>query len=59
LQFNLLAEHEITRILRSVDAIASHLKIPEGQQREVKELEKDVEPSAVLEALEHREKIDI
>jgi uncharacterized membrane protein len=59
LQFNLLAEHEITRILRAVDAIASHLKIPEGQRGEMKELEKDVEPSAVLEALEQREKSDI
>src|ERR1044071_5750892 len=49
LQINLLAEHEITRLVKLVDAIADHLGIEEGQDPEVDELKKDVEPELVLE----------
>lgn len=52
LQINLLAEYEITRILKIQDAIARHLGVDEGNSNELQELEKDVEPEAVLQKLE-------
>jgi uncharacterized membrane protein len=52
LQINLLAEHEITRLLGLVDAIAEHLGIVEGQDPEIEELERDTEPELVLKEME-------
>ena len=54
LQVNLLAEHEVTRLIKLVDAIADHLGIEEGKDPELDELEKDVAPETVLEELERR-----
>jgi uncharacterized membrane protein len=51
LQINLLAEHEITRILTIVDALASHLKV-KVDSGEIAELEQDVRPEAVLRAID-------
>jgi uncharacterized membrane protein len=55
LHINLLAEHEITRILKLVDAIADHMGLAEGEDKEVDELKKDVAPEMVLEEIEQWE----
>ena len=56
LQINLLAEHEITRILKLVDAMADKMGIEEGKDPEIDELEKDVAPEMVLKEMEDRER---
>jgi uncharacterized membrane protein len=51
LQVNLLAEHEITRLLQLVDEIAKKLDVPRdsgGTER----LKQDVKPEAVIERME-------
>ena len=55
LQINLLAEHEVTRIIKLVDAIADRLNIPESKDPELDELAKDVAPETVLDEIERRE----
>ena len=55
LQINLLAEHEITRLIQLTSAIANHLGLPEGRNRELSELERDVAPETVLDTLERKE----
>ncbi len=52
LQISLLAEHEITRILRLLGAVAEHLGVPEGERPELAELKRDVAPEAVLDRIE-------
>ncbi len=52
LQINLLAEHEITRLLAITAAIAERLGIPEGRSPEISELKEVVLPEAVLERIE-------
>ncbi len=47
LQINLLAEHEVTRLISLVDRIAAHLGVPNGDS-ELGELKRDVAPDAVL-----------
>jgi uncharacterized membrane protein len=54
LQINLLAEYEMTRVLTLVDALAKKLDIKDCDNEELAELEKDVEPEAVLRELERR-----
>jgi uncharacterized membrane protein len=54
LQFDLLAEYEVTRILTLVDAIAKKLNVEEADKEEIKELKKDVKPEAVLQELENK-----
>jgi uncharacterized membrane protein len=56
LQINLLAEHEITRLLSMVRAIAREMGIEEGENPELSELEREVAPEAVLEELMEEEK---
>jgi uncharacterized membrane protein len=51
LQVNLLAEHEITRILELVDEIAKKLDIPRDKGR-TDPLKEDVQPEAVIERME-------
>jgi uncharacterized membrane protein len=54
LQVNLLAEHEITRILQLVDAIAKRLNVaPNDHETEV--LKQDVRPEAVMKRMEAAE----
>jgi len=48
LQINLLTEHEVTRILTLVDAIADHLGLEAGKDPELEELKKDINPEQVL-----------
>lgn len=53
LQVNLLTEHEVTRLMALVSAIAEHLKVqPNVDAREVEELKQDVAPERVLDKLE-------
>jgi uncharacterized membrane protein len=52
LQINLLAEYEVTRILKLVDAIADHLGLEEGNDPEVDELKESTSPDKVLEEIQ-------
>jgi uncharacterized membrane protein len=52
LQINLLAEHEITRLITLTSAIAEALGVQEADTAEINELERDVAPEAVLDSLE-------
>jgi uncharacterized membrane protein len=53
LQVSLLAEHEITRLIRQTAAIAEKLGI--HSEDDVEELKRDIAPEAVLNALENAE----
>jgi uncharacterized membrane protein len=48
LQFDLLAEYEVTRILKLVDAMAKKMNVEECESEDIKELKKDVKPEVVL-----------
>jgi uncharacterized membrane protein len=50
LQISLLAEHEVTRIVTLVSAIAERLGLEHGD--DVEELKRDVAPEAVLDAID-------
>jgi uncharacterized membrane protein len=52
LQINLLAEHEITRLISLTSAIAERLGVEEPRRGELEELGRDVAPEAVLDSLE-------
>lgn len=56
LQISLLAEHEVTRIIRLAAAIADKLGVEEAASPELGELERDVEPGAVLDRLERADR---
>lgn len=52
-QMNLLAEHEVTRVLKLVDAIAHHLGIEcIEDEEELEQLKRDIPPEAVLSEIE-------
>ena len=55
LQISLLAEHELTKVAEVVAAIADRLGIPASGDPEIGEIERDVAPEAVLDAIERRE----
>ena len=52
LQINLLAEHELTRLVTLVDAIARKMDIDVLPDAEIAEIKQDVSPEAVLDGLE-------
>jgi uncharacterized membrane protein len=52
LQINLLAEHEVTKLITIVSAIADHLNVSTNVDAEVEELKQDVAPEAVLDEIE-------
>ncbi len=52
LQVSLLAEHEVTRLITLVKAIATHHGIDAANDTELPELERDVAPEKVLEVME-------
>lgn len=52
LQISLLAEHEITRVIMLVRAMASKMGIEESNDPELAELVKDVQPERVLDKIE-------
>jgi uncharacterized membrane protein len=54
-QIDLLAEHEITRLIVMVDAIAAHLGIEVGRDAHLEDLKRDVQPETVLERIEKAE----
>ncbi|KYF78173.1 hypothetical protein BE11_06925 [Sorangium cellulosum] len=55
LQVNLLAEHEVTRLIELVDGISRHLQVPRPSDPHLEELKKDVHPEVVLEEIERAE----
>lgn len=52
LHISLLAEHEVTRIITLMTAVAERIGIEESQNPELKELAKDVAPEQVLDRME-------
>ena len=55
LQISLLAEHEVTKVVEMVAAIADHLGVRHGAASEVAELKRNVAPEAVLDAIDSSE----
>ncbi len=56
LQVSLLTEHEITRIITLVTAIAERMEIEAAQNPELAELSRDVRPEKVIEKMEAHER---
>jgi uncharacterized membrane protein len=56
LQISLLAEHELTKVVAMVDAVAAHLGVRHEAGEEVNELKRDVAPEAVLDAISSTER---
>ena len=54
LQISLLAEHEVTQVMTLLDAVAEHLGVNISSDAEIEEVKQDVDPRAVLHAIEHR-----
>ncbi|HEX8371598.1 MAG TPA: DUF1003 domain-containing protein [Chthoniobacterales bacterium] len=54
LQVSLLAEHEITQLVRLVGEIARKLEIEKGHDPALAELERDVPPEKVLDSIERQ-----
>jgi len=52
LQISLLAEHEITKLTTLVASIAEHLDLRSAVEPELAEIQEDVSPEAVLDAIE-------
>jgi uncharacterized membrane protein len=52
LQVSLLSEHEVTRLLHLVRAIAHRLEVREADDPELNELARDVAPERVLDEIE-------
>ncbi|MCW3073121.1 MAG: rane protein [Flaviaesturariibacter sp.] len=52
LQVSLLAEHEITQLIKMVTAIARKMDLPEALDPELHESKQDVKPEIVLEKIE-------
>jgi uncharacterized membrane protein len=59
LHISLLAEHEITRLISLVTAIANKLDIEEAKNPEISELSKDVVPEKVMDTVENTKSEDI
>jgi uncharacterized membrane protein len=55
LQISLLAEHEVTRLLSLVSAVAEKLGVDGARDPELDELKRDVAPEAVLDELADEE----
>src|SRR3954467_2550891 len=56
LHINLLAEHELTRLIEMVSAIARKLEVRTGAEQEVAEITKDVAPEVVLKEIEQQDR---
>jgi uncharacterized membrane protein len=57
LHVSLLTEHELTKVIKLVKAIAVKMNIEEATNPELSELEKDVMPENVLDIIEEKGKI--
>jgi uncharacterized membrane protein len=55
LQISLLAEHEVTKIVTLVDAIAARLNVERDQDPDLEQAKRDVDPAQVMEAIEQRQ----
>jgi uncharacterized membrane protein len=51
LQINLLSEYEITRVLKLLDAVCDKLEIETEAHDEVRDLEKDIQPSELMQKI--------
>ncbi len=58
LQISLLTEHELTKMAEVIDAMAHRLGVEAAQDPEFKEIERDVAPEAVLEAIEGQQRAE-
>lgn len=58
LQISLLTEHEVTRLITLVTAIAKKMDLEEAYHPEIDELAKDVRPEQVLDTMEKQKKDD-
>jgi uncharacterized membrane protein len=56
LQVNLLAEHEITKLINLVSAIAKKLDVGAAHDDEIDELSKDVHPEKVMDFIDQSKK---
>ena len=56
LQISLLAEHEVTRLITLVKAMAEQQGVNAARHEELPELERDVAPEKVLDAMEAHER---
>ena len=52
LQVSLLTEHEVTRIMKLVTAMAKKMEIEEAHNKEAEELSKDIHPEKILDTME-------
>ena len=52
LHINLLTEHELTRLIEMVAAVAQKLEVRTAADQEIGEITKDVAPEAVLSEIE-------
>jgi uncharacterized membrane protein len=55
LQISLLAEHELTRLIRLVDALAERVGAADAREPELGDARRDVDPEEVLDRLERAE----
>jgi uncharacterized membrane protein len=55
LQISLLAEHEITRLISMVSALAKKADVEQPEPQELSELQQDIAPEKVLERIERKE----
>jgi uncharacterized membrane protein len=58
LQISLLSEHEVTRLIRLVAAIADRMGIEGSRSPDLSELARDVAPEQVLDSLDRAEEVD-
>jgi uncharacterized membrane protein len=56
LQVSLLAEHEITKLVTLVSAIAKKMDITEANDKEIEELARDIHPEKVMDTMEKLKK---
>jgi uncharacterized membrane protein len=55
LQISLLAEHEVTQVMTLLDAVAERLGVARSSDPAIQEVKQDVDPRAVLHAIERKE----
>jgi uncharacterized membrane protein len=56
LQISLLAEHEITRLIKVVSEIGEQMNVQAAKHPELRELKQDVQPEHVLDTIEKHER---
>jgi uncharacterized membrane protein len=56
LHINLLAEHEVTKLVALVSALAHRNGVTAGVEGEIEELKQDVAPERVLDEIEEAER---